>query len=83
MFALISRILNLSGRYKSRIQAAFLCAFVESILSKMPIFMAFIVLAGFADNTLTGIISCCSGSDSGSLFERSSAKCRWIYDLCR
>ena len=33
MFALISRILNLSGRYKSRIQAAFLCAFVESILS--------------------------------------------------
>ena len=43
-----------SGRYKSRIQAAFLCAFVESILSKMPIFMAFIVLAGFADNTLTG-----------------------------
>ena len=39
MFALISRILNLSGRYKSRIQAAFLCAFVESILSKMPIFM--------------------------------------------
>ena len=37
MFALISRILNLSGRYKSRIQAAFLCAFVESILSKMPI----------------------------------------------
>ena len=91
MFALISRILNLSGRYKSRIQAAFLCAFVESILSKMPIFMAFIVLAGFADNTLTGktclfvglgIISCCSGSDSGSLFERPSAKCRWIYDLC-
>ena len=54
MFALISRILNLSGRYKSRIQAAFLCAFVESILSKMPIFMAFIVFAGFADNTLTG-----------------------------
>ena len=54
MFALISRILNLSGRYKSRIQAAFLCAFVESILSKMPIFMAVIVLAGFADNTLTG-----------------------------
>ena len=54
MFALISRILKLSGRYKSRIQAAFLCAFVESILSKMPIFMAFIVLAGFADNTLTG-----------------------------
>ncbi len=91
MFALISRILNLSGRYKSRIQAAFLCAFVESILSKMPIFMAFIVLAGFADNTLTGktclfvglgLLAAVVVSDSGSLFERPSAKCRWIYDLC-
>ena len=54
MFALFSRILKLSGRYKSRIQGAFVCAFLESILSKMPIFMAFIVFAGFADNTLTG-----------------------------
>ena len=36
MFALISRILNLSGRYKSRIQAAFYYVhFVESILSKI------------------------------------------------
>ena len=59
MFALISRILNLSGRYKSRIQAAFLCAFVESILSKMPIFMAFIVLAGFADELR--LCLCCAG----------------------
>ena len=54
MFALISRILNLSGKYKGRIQTAFICAFIESILSKMPIFMAFIVLTGFAEKTLTG-----------------------------
>ncbi len=38
MFSLFSRILKLSGRYKGRIQGAIVCAFVESILSKMPIF---------------------------------------------
>lgn len=47
MFKLISRILNLSGKYKIRIQSAFLFAFIESILSKMPIFIAFTVLIGF------------------------------------
>lgn len=54
MFALFSRILKLSGRYKGRIQGAFICAFLESILSKMPIFLAFYVLAGFNQRTLTG-----------------------------
>ena len=39
MFALFSRILKLSGRYKSRIQGAFVCACLESILAKMPIFL--------------------------------------------
>ena len=54
MFALFSRILKLSGRYKSRIQGAFVCAFLESILSKMPIFLAFVVLSGFAIRRLPG-----------------------------
>src|SRR5699024_12657455 len=54
MFALFSRILKLSGRYKGRIQGAFVCAFLESILSKMPIFLSFVVLSGFAAGTLTG-----------------------------
>ena len=54
MFALFSRILKLSGHYKSRIQGAFVCAFLESILSKMPIFLAFVVLSGFANKTITG-----------------------------
>ena len=91
MFALISRILNLSGRYKAVFRLHFYVHLSSPFSPKMPIFMAFIVFAGFADNTLnwkdlsvcrTWIISCCSGSDSGSLFERPSAKCRWIYDLC-
>lgn len=54
MFALISRMLRLSGRYKKRIQLTFVCAFVEQILSKMPIFFAFLVLAGFASGTMSG-----------------------------
>ena len=54
MLKLFSRILNLSGRYKGRIQGAFVCAFLESILAKMPIFFAFIVLSGFYQKTLNG-----------------------------
>lgn len=54
MFTLFSRILKRSGRYKGRIQGAFVFAFLESILAKMPIYLAFIVLSGFYQNTLTG-----------------------------
>lgn len=54
MLALFSRILKLSGRYKGRIQGAFVCAFLESILAKIPIFLAFLVLSGFCQKTLTG-----------------------------
>lgn len=54
MLALFSRILNLSGKYKGRIQGAFVCAFIESVLAKIPIFLAFLVLSGFYRKTLTG-----------------------------
>lgn len=54
MLALFSRILKLSGKYKGQIQGAFVCAFLESILAKMPIFLAFLVLSGFYQKTLTG-----------------------------
>ena len=53
MFRLISRILNLSGKYKNRIKSAFIFAFVESILSKMPIFIAFTVLIRFYEKRNT------------------------------
>lgn len=53
MIKLFRRILRLSGRYKRRIQAAFVFAVLESILSKMPVFFAFLVLKGFYENTLT------------------------------
>ena len=61
MFALFSRILKLAGPYKGRIQGAFACAFVESILSKMPIFLAFVVLSGFAAGILTDSLQSAAG----------------------
>ncbi len=54
MLKLIRRIINLSGRYKIRIQAAFIFSFLKSMLSKMPIFFAFLVLERFYNNTLDG-----------------------------
>ncbi len=43
MFALISRILKLSGRYKGRIQGAFVLCVCRVHSVKNAIFMAFIV----------------------------------------
>ena len=54
MLELFTRILKLSGKYKGRIQCAFVCAFMESILARMPVFLAFLVLSGFYQKTLTG-----------------------------
>lgn len=54
MLKLIGRILRLSGKYKGKIQAAFVFSFLKSMLSKMPIFFAFLVLGKFYDQTLDG-----------------------------
>lgn len=35
MFAMFSRILKLSGRYKGRIQGAFVCAFLELTTARL------------------------------------------------
>lgn len=53
MLILFSRILTLAGKYKSRIIGAFVFSLAESILSKMPIFLAFLMLTGFYTGTLT------------------------------
>lgn len=54
MLSLFSRILTLSGKYKGRIWGAFVCAFLESVLAKMPIFYGFVILTAFYEKTLTG-----------------------------
>lgn len=52
IFRLFRRILKLAGKYRGRIYGAFGCAVIESILSKLPIMFAFLVLNGFYENTL-------------------------------
>lgn len=53
MLRLFQRILNLSGKYRGRINAAFLCTFSEAVLAKMPLFFAVYVLSGILNGTLT------------------------------
>lgn len=53
MIALMKRILAVSGKYKGRIQLAFVFSFLKSMLSKVPIMMGFFVLAAFYDEKMT------------------------------
>lgn len=52
MIQLFQRILKLSGRYRRRIQVACILSFLKSMLAKMPIFLAFLVLKRYYDQTL-------------------------------
>lgn len=45
IISMISRILRLSGKYRGRVQLAFLFSVLEAILSKMPIFYAMLVIS--------------------------------------
>ena len=53
MIQLMKRILAVSGRYKRRIQAAFVFSFLKSLLAKAPIVLAFLALTGFYEKTIT------------------------------
>ena len=53
MIQLMKRILAVSGRYKGRIQIAFIFSFLKSLLAKAPIMLAFLALAGFYKGTIT------------------------------
>ncbi len=55
MIKLMKRILAVSGKYKRRIQLAFVFSFLKSLLAKAPILLAFLALAGFYEGTLAAI----------------------------
>ena len=55
MIKLMKRILAVSGKYKRRIQLAFVFSFLKSLLSKAPIMLAFLALAGFYEGTLAAV----------------------------
>lgn len=66
MIALIRRILKVSGRYKGRIQAAFVFSFLKSMLSKAPIGLAFVVLSAFIEGTADGSLCVAVGIAMGA-----------------
>ncbi|WP_312095264.1 ABC transporter ATP-binding protein [Aminipila sp.] len=51
MISLMKQILSVSGEYKGRIQLAFVFSFLKSLLAKMPIGLAFILLVAFYNGT--------------------------------
>lgn len=51
MIHLMKRILAASGKYKRRIQVAFIFSFLKSLFAKAPIALAFLILAAFYDGT--------------------------------
>ncbi len=53
MIALMKRILTVSGKYKGRIQLAFVFSFLKSFLAKAPIGLAFLVLSAFLEGKAT------------------------------
>lgn len=53
MIALIKRILNVCGTYKGRVQTAFIFSFLKSMMSKAPIYLAFVMITKYLDKTIT------------------------------
>ena len=54
MIALIQRILRLAKGYRTRIILAAVCSFIKAFLSKAPIVIAYYMIGGFIEHTVTG-----------------------------
>ena len=54
MIALIQRILSLAEGYRARICLAAVCSFIKAFLGKAPIVIAFLMISGFLEQTVTG-----------------------------
>ena len=54
MIALIQRILRLAEGYRTRIRLAAVCSFVKAFLGKAPIVIAYFMIKGFIENSVTG-----------------------------
>lgn len=52
MLNMIKRIIEFSSKYKSRIYTAFIFSFLKSMLSQMPIMLAFVVISKYLDKSL-------------------------------
>lgn len=54
MIALLQRILRLAEGYRKRIRIAAICSFLKALFSKSPIVIAYFMIAGFLDGSMSG-----------------------------
>ncbi|ACV23577.1 Putative multidrug export ATP-binding/permease protein SAV1866 [Slackia heliotrinireducens] len=54
MIQLLQRILRLAGSYRRRIYAAAAFSFLKAFFSKAPLMVAFLLIAGFIEGSVTG-----------------------------
>ena len=54
MIAMVFRILRLAEGYRTRIRLAAVCSFLKALLGKMPIVLAYYMIAGFIGGSITG-----------------------------
>ncbi len=53
MFALMNKIISISGKYKWRIYAAFVLAFIKMFVSKAPLILSFTAISRFVNGSMT------------------------------
>lgn len=61
MIALIRRIMKVAEKYEGRIYGAFVCSFLKSMLSKVPIGLAFLLFSAFLTGKADGHLCLVSG----------------------
>lgn len=53
MIKILHRIVSITGKYKKRIRAAYLCSFLKGITMKAPLILCFLTVSAFMDGSMT------------------------------
>ncbi|MDO4537243.1 MAG: ABC transporter ATP-binding protein [Coriobacteriales bacterium] len=62
MIQLVQRILRLAGNYRGRIYAAAVFSFLKAFFGKAPLVVAYFLIAGFLDGTVSGVTCIVAGA---------------------
>jgi len=53
MLKILHKLIGITGKYKCRIRSSYITSFIKGIMMKMPLFISFLVIQNFMDNTMT------------------------------
>lgn len=53
MLKILHRLVNMTGKYKTRIRASYVTSFVKGILMKVPLILSFFVISSFMQQSMT------------------------------